>query len=95
MYSKFDNFVFFFNKAFFYLVVTDSELIEYVNRKLAHGRQRVWADVQSRVRTFILSSDLSNFKYDDFITVLDIVKRYELFCKALFPRHSLIYLLRI
>lgn len=53
------------------------ETEEYINRKLSHGRHRIWADVQSRIRTYILSCDLSVFKYDDFITVLDIVKRYK------------------
>jgi len=50
-------------------------MADYVNRKLTHGHFRVWSDVQSRIRTYILSCDLSQFQYDDFITVLDIVKR--------------------
>ena len=59
----------------FELTVTDAELLDFVNRKLAHGRHRIWADVQSRVKTYILSTDLSSFQYDDFISILDIVKR--------------------
>lgn len=53
----------------------DHEVVEYVNRKLQHGHHRVWSDVQSRIRTYILSSDLSYFSYDEFIVILDIVKR--------------------
>ncbi|CAK8673996.1 unnamed protein product [Clavelina lepadiformis] len=66
-------------------VAEEVETEEYINRKLSHGRHRIWADVQSRIRTYILSCDLSVFKYDDFITVLDIVKRFILvgvdFCR--------------
>nr|CAB3228148.1 coiled-coil domain-containing protein 132 [Phallusia mammillata] len=64
----------------------DREVVEYVNRKLQHGHHRVWSDVQSRIRTYILSSDLSFFSYDEFIVILDIVKRFiligEEFCQA-------------
>lgn len=33
-------------------------------------------DVQQKVRPYILALDMSHFKYDDFIRVLDIVNRY-------------------
>ena len=64
------------NTYHFFGAESDVEMVDYVNRKLMHGRHRIWADVQSRIRIYILSSDLSNCKYDDFIAILDIVKRY-------------------
>uniref|UniRef100_H2YKG0 Syndetin C-terminal domain-containing protein n=1 Tax=Ciona savignyi TaxID=51511 RepID=H2YKG0_CIOSA len=56
--------------------LTSNDVKSYVDGKLAHGRHRVWSDVQSRIKTFILSSELQGFKYDDFIMILDVVKRF-------------------
>lgn len=40
----------------------------------------VWSrfhqDVQLKVKAYILGTDMSNFKYDDFIVVLDVISRY-------------------
>lgn len=47
----------------------------YVKKKLEHGLTRIWQDVQLKVKTYLLGTDLSIFKYDDFIFVLDIVSR--------------------
>ncbi|GFO41646.1 coiled-coil domain containing 132 [Plakobranchus ocellatus] len=47
----------------------------YVNQKLEYGRLRVWQDIQQKVRAYVLASDLSGFKLDEFIYVLDIVNR--------------------
>ncbi|GAB1290525.1 Syndetin [Apodemus speciosus] len=47
----------------------------YVKKKLEHGLSRIWQDVQLKVKTYLLGTDLSIFKYDDFIFVLDIVSR--------------------
>ncbi|KAA0194968.1 hypothetical protein HAZT_HAZT001710 [Hyalella azteca] len=47
----------------------------YVEQKLIHGLHRIWQDVQAKIRTFILASDLSHFKFDDFLLVLDITSR--------------------
>lgn len=33
-------------------------------------------DVQLKVKVYILGTDMSNFKYDDFIVVLDVISRY-------------------
>lgn len=48
----------------------------YVEQKLEHGLLRIWQDVQQKVKAFILASDLSTFKFDEFIKVLDIINRY-------------------
>lgn len=37
-----------------------------------------YQDVQQKVRPYILALDMSHFKYDDFIRVLDIVNRYNI-----------------
>ncbi|CAH1787995.1 unnamed protein product [Owenia fusiformis] len=47
----------------------------YVKQKLEHGLSRIWGDVQQKVKTYILSTDLSYFKFDEFIDVLDIINR--------------------
>ncbi|XP_053119942.1 syndetin [Hemicordylus capensis] len=47
----------------------------YVKKKLEHGLSRIWQDVQLKVKTYLLGTDMSNFKYDDFIFVLDISSR--------------------
>ena len=36
----------------------------------------VFQEVQERIKTHVLATDLSHFKYDDFIYVLDLVNRY-------------------
>ena len=47
----------------------------YIEQKLQHGLQRMWQDIQSRVRIFILASDTSHFKFDEFLKILDITNR--------------------
>ena len=47
----------------------------YIKQKLEHGLGRIWQDVQQKVKTYVLSTDLSYFKYDEFIQVLDIINR--------------------
>ncbi|XP_059150713.1 syndetin-like isoform X2 [Physella acuta] len=47
----------------------------YVNQKLEYGRGRVWQDVQQKVKMFVLATNLSGFKLDEFIYVLDIINR--------------------
>ncbi|XP_032093285.1 syndetin isoform X1 [Thamnophis elegans] len=47
----------------------------YVKKKLEHGLSRIWQDVQLKVKIYLLGTDMSNFKYDDFIFVLDIISR--------------------
>ncbi|XP_064402332.1 syndetin-like isoform X2 [Halichondria panicea] len=47
----------------------------YVRTKLENGLLRVWRDVQQKVRPYLLAADMSQFKYDDFLRVLEIVNR--------------------
>ncbi|XP_064115504.1 syndetin-like [Macrobrachium nipponense] len=56
----------------------DSEMenhCRYTKQKLEHGLYRIWQDVQAKVRTFILASDLSHFKFDDFLRILDVINK--------------------
>ena len=48
---------------------------KYVAQKLEHGRMRLWQEIQLKVRTFLLAVDLSDFKFNEFIQVLNLVKR--------------------
>ena len=48
----------------------------YVMQKLEYGRGRVWQDVQQKVKTYVLATDLSHFKLEQFIHVLDLINRY-------------------
>ncbi|XP_014679022.1 PREDICTED: syndetin-like, partial [Priapulus caudatus] len=43
--------------------------------KLDHGRLRVWHDVQQKVRAYAQATDLSTMKFDDFIRIVDHVRR--------------------
>ncbi|EDO42451.1 predicted protein, partial [Nematostella vectensis] len=47
----------------------------YIRQKLDHGLNRIWKEVQERIKAHLLGTDLSYFKYDDFIYVLDLVNR--------------------
>ncbi|PIO30138.1 hypothetical protein AB205_0212110, partial [Aquarana catesbeiana] len=42
---------------------------------LTHVLHSAFKDVQLKVKTYLLGTDMSNFKYDDFIVVLDIISR--------------------
>ena len=47
----------------------------YIQQKLENGLLKIWLDIQQKVKTYLLSTDLSSFKYESFIHVLDIVNR--------------------
>uniref|UniRef100_A0A674DC46 VPS50 subunit of EARP/GARPII complex n=1 Tax=Salmo trutta TaxID=8032 RepID=A0A674DC46_SALTR len=46
----------------------------YVKKKLEHGLTRIWQEVQLKVKAYLLGRDMSNFKYDGFIVVLDVIR---------------------
>ncbi|XP_076113826.1 syndetin-like isoform X4 [Mytilus galloprovincialis] len=48
---------------------------KYIKQKLDHGLTRIWMDVQQKVKLFVLGTDLSHFKLEEFIRVLDIIHR--------------------
>jgi len=47
----------------------------YILQKLENGLLKIWLDVQQKVKIYLLSTDLSSFKYESLIQVLDIVNR--------------------
>lgn len=62
---------------------------DYVMQKLEAGLTRIWNEVQSKICVFLLASDLSWYKFDDFLQVLDLVHRLievgEEFCGSKSP----------
>ncbi|XP_071454406.1 syndetin [Hetaerina americana] len=62
---------------------------DYVMQKLNTGLTRIWNEVQSKICVFLLASDLSWYKFDDFLRVLDIIHRLievgEEFCGSRSP----------
>ncbi|XP_069681255.1 syndetin isoform X2 [Periplaneta americana] len=48
---------------------------QYVRQKLGNGLSRIWHDVQARISTFLLGSDLAWYKFDEFLQVLSVVHR--------------------
>jgi len=53
----------------------DSMLIQYTKNKLEAGLGRIWQDVQSKVKQFVLGSDLSQFSIESFLHFLDLLHR--------------------
>lgn len=47
----------------------------YIHQKLEHGLLRVWQDVQQKVKGYLLASDISPFKFDEFIQILAHIQR--------------------
>ena len=57
-------------------VLSDTAVCQtYIQQKLENGLLKIWVDIQQKVKTYLLSTDLSLFKYDSFIQVLDVVNR--------------------
>ncbi|KAJ4430695.1 hypothetical protein ANN_19286 [Periplaneta americana] len=54
---------------------------QYVRQKLGNGLSRIWHDVQARISTFLLGSDLAWYKFDEFLQVLSVV--HSSYCTAL------------
>lgn len=51
---------------------------QYVKEKLGKGLVRIWLDVQARVLAYLQGSDLSWYKFDEFLHILGIVHRFVL-----------------
>ncbi len=48
---------------------------QYVERKLSSGKMRIWQDVQTKVRVFVLANDLSGLGIDTFLEFMDVIHR--------------------
>ncbi|KAG1650359.1 Syndetin [Nymphon striatum] len=59
---------------------------QYTKQKLEHGLLRIWQDIQHKVKLYLQAIDLSSFKFDEFICVLDVISRLmhigEEFCNS-------------
>lgn len=49
--------------------------LNYIRQKLEHGLLRIWQDVQQKVKGYLLASDISPFKFDEFIHILALIQR--------------------
>jgi hypothetical protein len=47
----------------------------YIRQKLDSGLVKIWRDVQQKVRPYLEGCDMSQFQYDNFIKVLNIVNK--------------------
>jgi len=54
---------------------SDSLTVQYNKNKLENGLIRIWQDVQSKVKQFVLGSDLSKFSIDSFLHFLDLLHK--------------------
>ena len=50
-----------------------SQEAEYVDQKLSNGCGKIWQDVQTKIRAFLLSFDFTGFKIDEFMQILSII----------------------
>ncbi|EEC05108.1 coiled-coil domain-containing protein, putative, partial [Ixodes scapularis] len=55
----------------------------YVRDKLTQGLQRVWQDIQKKLTEFLLACNMSGFKFNQFIQVLDVCVPSECFLSCL------------
>ena len=54
---------------------SESLSTSYNRNKLQSGLFRIWQDVQSKVKQFVLGSDLSQFSIDSFLLFLDLIHK--------------------
>lgn len=48
---------------------------QYIKQKLEHNVTKIWDDVQRKVSSLLLNSDLASYKFDQFVQVLSIVHK--------------------
>ena len=49
---------------------------QYIERKLVSGKARIWQDVQTKTKDFVLGNDLSGLSIDVFLEFMDVIHRY-------------------
>jgi hypothetical protein len=60
---------------------------DFLFQKLESGSSRLWHEIQQKMKTFILESNMSHFKFEAFIQVLKTINRYS-FSFFLFEANS-------
>lgn len=48
---------------------------QYIKQKLEHNLVKIWQDVESKVSSLLLNSDLASYKFEQFVQVLGVVHR--------------------
>ena len=48
---------------------------QYIEKKLETGKTRIWQDVQTKTKVFVLANDLSGFSIDHFLEFLDVIHK--------------------
>lgn len=49
---------------------------QYVKHKLGNSMIRIWHDVETKISIFLMNTDLTYIKFEQFVQVLGIVNRY-------------------
>ena len=49
---------------------------QYIERKLETGKTRIWQDVQTKTKVFVLANDLSGLSIDAFLEFMDVIHRW-------------------
>ncbi|XP_050424950.1 syndetin isoform X2 [Adelges cooleyi] len=59
---------------------------EYINKKFEVGPTRLWGDMITKISNLVFNSNMTHFKFDDFLQVLSILKKHikigEEFCDS-------------
>eukprot|EP00095_Tigriopus_kingsejongensis_P008145 snap_masked-scaffold196_size269943-processed-gene-1.9 protein:Tk08145 transcript:snap_masked-scaffold196_size269943-processed-gene-1.9-mRNA-1 annotation:"coiled-coil domain-containing protein 132" len=48
---------------------------QYIEKKLATGKTRIWQDVQTKTKIFVLANDISGLGVDHFLEFMDVIHR--------------------
>lgn len=49
---------------------------EYISKKFEIGPTRLWGDIINKISNLVFNSNMTTFKFDDFLQVLSILNKY-------------------
>jgi len=49
---------------------------EYISKKFEIGPTRLWGDIINKISNLVFNSNMTKFKFDDFLQVLSILNKY-------------------
>lgn len=49
---------------------------EYISKKFEIGPTRLWGDIITKISNLVFNSNMTKFKFDDFLQVLSILNKY-------------------
>ena len=82
LYKDFDNILTMSIRFLLYLSVCVSDDIEeyvnqeYISKKFEIGPTRLWGDIITKISNLVFNSNMTKFKFDDFLQVLSILNKY-------------------